>query len=237
LLTRSRIIDDASQLAGGPNNSPVPDGVPESLRFILAADLETEMIRDLNQSPEDHLVSSVPIQLNYQQQDFIVPGSNVESPCYVSVKVIDPPVWWPNTSDVEITNLSQLTQNFRERRIACAFYDQRPIKGKVSWLPLGTETLTVWYDRSPITDPSPDQATFTITDSYVPLLKLLLAAQMMEMTGKPIGAFLMSRIDRGMKQWEKYVKRNRQPGTVTKASWIDSRRRSGGYYPNEFLVR
>lgn len=237
MLTRSRIVSDASALAGNPPDTPQPDGIPASVRFFIAADLETELIRDLNLSPEDHLVSSVPIQLSYQQQEFIVPGSNVESPCYVSVKVVDPPVWWPNTSDVEITNLSQLTQNFRERRIACAFYDQRPIKGKVSWLPLGTETLTVWYDRSPQTDPSPDQSTFTITDGYLPLLKLLLAAQMMEMMGKPVGKIMEGRIDRGMKQWEKYVKRSRQPGTISKPSWIDSRRRSGGYYPNEFLVR
>lgn len=237
MITRSRLISDASSIAGNPPNTPVPDGIPESDRFVWAADLEVELIRDLNLSPEDRLVSSVPVQLNVQNQDFVVPGSNVESPCYVSVAITDPPLWWPNSADIEITNLAQINQNIREGRLAVAFYDQRPIRGRVSWQPLGTETLTVWYDRSPQTDPSPDLSTFIITDSYVPLLKLMLAAQMREAMEKPIGTMLMARITRGLDQWSKYVRRNRQPGTVVKPSFIDSLRRRGNQWSSEFPLR
>lgn len=240
MLTRSRIIADASALCGEPNTSPLPEGIPESTRYFLVSDLETELTRDLNLSPTDHLISSTPVQLGVQEQDFIVPGSNVESPCYVSVTIDDAPLWWPRSPDVEITNLAQINQNILEGRLAVAFYDQNR-KGRVSWLPLGTETLTVWYDRSPQTDPSPDQSQFTITTSYVPLLKLMLAAQMLELMGKPIGAMLMSRISRGLQQWEKYVRRNRQPGTIEKVNGLTALRSRSRYgrniWSSEFPVR
>ena len=240
MLTRSRIISDASGICGNPPTTPMPDGIPEADRFIWAADLETELVRDLNLSPEDHLVSSTPIQLQVQNQDFLLTGNGVESPCYVSVEIPDAPTWWPNSRDVEITNLAQINTNIWERRLAVAFYDQNPIHGRVSWLPLGTEVLTVWFDYSPQTDPSADQAQFTITAGYLPLLKLMLAAQMMEAMGKPIGTMLMSRIDRGLKQWEKYVKRNRQPGIIQKPSFDGGpwrRQRGAGVWNSEFPIR
>lgn len=238
MLTRSRVINDASAMAGSPANTPMPDGIPEHVRWFTLADLETSLILDGNLSPENRFVSSTPVQLQAQVQDFLLPGASIESPCYVQVTIDDSPVWWPRSPDVEITNLSQINQNIREGRLAVAFYDQNPIKGKVSWLPIGTETLTVWYDRSPVTDPSADQAQFIITTGYVPLLKLMLAAQMMEMMGKPIGTMLTARITRGLAQWEKYTKRNRQPGCVEKPVFQSRRSRyQQGVWTSEFPVR
>lgn len=237
MLTRSRIVASASALAGEPPNCPMPEGIPEFLRYETLADLESAFLTDLNLSPEDRTVSSTTVNLQVDNRDFSLPGSNIETPCYVSVTSSDSPEPWLRARDVEITNLSQLNQNYRERKLAIAFYSDKPRQAKVSWNPTGLETLTIWYDRSPQTDPSPDQATFTIADGYLPLLKLMLGAQMLEMMGRPIGTMLASRIDRGLKQWEKYVKRNRQTGCVEKAQWAPKRARSGaGIWTSEFPI-
>lgn len=232
MLTRSRLISDASAIAGGPANSPLPDGVPESLRFTTASELEVELCRDLALSPEMRLVSSTPIQLQVENQDFTLPAGDLEAATYVSVSTAD-----GQPRDVDITNLSQLNINRQEGRLAVGFYGERPQRGRVSWIPTGTETLTVWYDRSPQTDPSPDQATFTITDSYLPLLKLMLAAQMLEFTGKTVGPVLAARISRGLKQWLKFVDRNRQSGVVEKSSWSPKSQQGPGIWSSEFPVR
>jgi len=237
MLTRSRLIADSSSFAGEPPTTPVPDGVPEALRFSLLADLETELIRDANLATEDRYVSSTPVQLQIDTRDFVLSGANIESPCYVSVISSDMPAPWNRDRDVDITNLTQLNQNYREGKLAVAFYSDRPRRGRVSWNPTGLETLTVWYDKSPQVDPSVDQATMTITDSYLPLLKLLLAAQMLELMKQPIGNMLKSRIQRGLSQWEKYTKRNRQSGTVEKSSWAPTRRTGRGPWNSEFPIR
>jgi hypothetical protein len=88
----------------------------------------------------------------------------------------------------------------------------------LSWTPRAGETLTVWFDRSPNTDPSAEQSTFTITDSYVPHLKLMLAAQMLEMMNKKPGPVLTTRIAKGVEQWEEFVASGRQQGVVDKGT-------------------
>lgn len=240
MITRSRIISGASGLAGEPPNGPLPSGVPEWLRFETAADLETELIRDLNLSSENRTLASTPVNLTLDSQDFTVPGGGaVETVAYVSVVTSDLQPPWITPQDVDITNLSLINDARRDGKLKVAFYSDRPQQGRVSWIPQGNEVLTIWYDKSPQTDPSPDQSTFTITDSYLPLLKLLLAAQMLELMNKPIGAMLQSRITRGLEQWREFVNRTRNQGVIQKTAWRPGRymERGRGPWTSEFPVR
>lgn len=221
MLTRSRIITGASALAGDPPNEPLPGGVPEWLRYETAADLETELMRDMNLSAENRTLSSYPVQLQQGSQEFTLAQPNLERVSYVSMTFVDSTDMQP--IDVEIGNVATIYGSGRDGRRVVAFYDDAPQRGIVSWQPSGNESLRLWYDRSPVTDPSADQANFTIATSYVPLLKLLLAAAMMEMLGKDIGKMLMSRITRGMKQWEKFVRDSGQQGIVQKTPWRPGR--------------
>lgn len=222
MITRSRIVSGGSALASEPPDEPLPRGVPMHLRYELCADIETDLLRDVNLSSENRAVSMTEITFSPQQPDFAVDVPDLETPCYAQLLLL-PTDAFP--VDVEITNLSLLLGKTFGRRLCVAFYDDHPQQGKVSWLPTGEETLRLWYDRSPVTDPSPDQANMTLTDSYLPLVKLLLAAQMLELTGKTVGAVLQSRITRSMKQWERFVTQSRQQGVAIKEPW----RRSRGY--------
>lgn len=226
MLTRSRIVSSASALAGEPADEPLPRGVPESLRFETAADIETELLRDLNNSTENRAMAKVPVRLQPQNREFTLPQSGLEDAAYISLSFDESPNVTP--IPVNITTASMVDAEARDGRRSIGFYGDKPQTGITSWLPSGTETLTIWYDKSPATDPSADQSTFTIAQSYVPLLKLLLAAQMLEWMGKPLGAMLMGRISRGLEQWKDYVTNGKQQGIVEKHAWRPGRYNSGG---------
>lgn len=236
MLTRSRIITGASALAGDPPNEPLPGGVPEWLRYETAADLETELMRDMNLSAENRTLSSYPVQLRQGSREFVISQPGVERVSYVSMTFNDNRDTVP--IGIEIGNVATIDGSASDGRRVIAFYDDAPQRGIVSWQPSENESLRVWYDRSPITDPSADQANFAIAASYVPLLKLLLAAAMKEMLGQEIGKMLMGRITRGMKQWEKFVRDNGQQGVVHKAGWSPTRysRAGRGQWASEFPV-
>jgi hypothetical protein len=214
MLTRSRIIAGASAIAGEPPNEPQPGGVPEWLRYETAADLETELLRDENLSAANRTLASYEVRLAKDQREFAVTQPGLEDPVAVSMRYHDNTQLRP--LDIEISNIVLMSDNERESKRAIAFYSDKPQQGMVSWKPLGTEILRFWYDRSPETAPDADKSTFTITESYVPLLKLLLAASMLEMMGKAPGAMLASRIQRGMDQWKRYVKNGKQQGVIKK---------------------
>jgi hypothetical protein len=233
MLTRSRIISDASGYAGEPPDEPLPNGVPEWMRYSIAADLEVELLRDLNLSAENRTLSSVPVRLRQGTRDFDLTESGLENPSFATLAFSGNPN--ANPLPVDITNLSLLPGVADDGRRAIAFYGDNPQRGVVSWSPSGDETITIWYDRSPDTDPSAEQSTFTITASYVPLLKLLLAAQMLELIKQPIGEMLKSRISRGMDQWKKFVKQSKQQGIVQKTAWRPGRYRNSEpapFWPN-----
>jgi len=221
MLTRSRIISDASGYAGEPPDEPLPTGVPEWMRYAIAADLETELLRELNLSAENRTLSSYQLRLQAGNREFTVGQPDFENASFATLSMNSNPNASP--ASIDITNLSLLPGITDDGRRAIAFYSDKPQRGMVSWMPSGDETITIWYDRSPQTDPSVDQATFTIAASYVPLLKLQLAAQMLELMNKPIGVMLASRISRGLKQWEKFVKASKQQGVIQKTPWRPGR--------------
>lgn len=195
--------------------------MPEWLRYELAADLETELLRDENLSAANRTLASFSVRLSPGQREFSVSQTGLEDPTFVSVTFDGSPDTVPDP--VNITNAALIDSEARDGRRSVAFFSDKPQRGMVSWVPAGNETLRIWYDKSPATDPNPDQATFTITDSYVPLLKLLLAAQMLELTKQPIGDMLKSRIARGLKQWEKFVRSGKQIGVIQKTPWRPGR--------------
>lgn len=215
MLTRSRVIAGASGLAGEPPDEALPTGIPMWLRFEMAADMETEMIRDLNLSVQNRTMDRKQIQLNGDSREFTLPQSGLENPVYITVGRVGTDA---NPVEVDISNIALLEKDSRDARRTVGFYGDNPQRGVLSWTPNAGDTLTVWYDRSPNTDPSADQATFTITDSYVPHLKLMLAAQMLEMLGKKPGPVMASRIAKGMQQWEQFVSSGRQQGVVDKGT-------------------
>jgi hypothetical protein len=236
MLTRSRIIQGASGLAGNPPNEPLPTGIPEWLRYETAADLETELMRDMNLSTENRTLASYPVRLRQGQREFVISQSGLENVSYVALRHNDSPDMVPDP--IEIGNVGTIDGSAQDGRRVVAFYDDKPQRGIVSWNPSGNEVLTLWYDRSPVTDPSADQANFRIADSYVPLLKLLLAAAMREMLDKPIGKMLESRIVRGMAQWQKFVNKSGQQGVVQKTTqWRPGRYGRGqSQWASEFPV-
>jgi len=193
------------------------------LRFETAADIETELVRDLNLSPQNRTMSKFPLRLTPGSREFTINQPGLEDPAYVSLTHDNEPNMVP--LDVDIGNATLMNSAAMDGRLAVGFFDDKPQRGITSWLPDGTETLMIWYDRSPNTDPSPDQATFTISDSYVPLLKLMLAGQMLELMGKPIGKMLEARISRGLAQWEQFAKRGKQQGVIKKTAYRPGRYR------------
>lgn len=220
MLTRSRIIGDSSALCGEILDEPLPRGIPMNVRFAIAAAMEVELLRDANLSSENRYLSLTEVTFSPGDPDFTVDVPDFETPAMASVKVSAED---RNPQDVAITNLSLLIGKARDEQLAIAFYDDNPQKGRLSWTPTGRETLLLGYDRAPATDPAPTQAAMTLTDSYLGLLVLLLAAQFKEMLDQPIGKVLESRISRGLKQWETFVKQVRQQGVAQKSSWQPSR--------------
>src|SRR5688500_14979760 len=126
MLSRSRIISGASAIAGEPPNEPLPGGVPEHLRFETCADIETELIRDLNLSTENRTIASTPIHLTGDSQDFALPGGlAVETPAFVSLSSANADPNFPNfpeSLDIEITNLSLLNDAYQDGKRKVAFY-------------------------------------------------------------------------------------------------------------------
>jgi hypothetical protein len=228
-LTRSRIISDASGYAGEPPDEPIPAGIPEWMRYSIAADLEVELLRDLNLSAENRTLSSYPLRLQPGNREFTVSQADLENASFATLTYSSNPN--ANPVSLNVTNLSLLNGIADDGDRAIAFYSDRPQRGMVSWIPSGDEVITIWYDRSPNTDPSPEQSTFSIAASYVPFLKLLLAAQMLELMNKPIGEMLKARISNGTKQWKKFVRQSKQQGIVQKTSWRPDRYGSAGIPP------
>lgn len=224
MLTRSRVIAGASGYAGEPPDEPLPTGIPHWLRYEMAAEIETELLRDHNLSVQNRTMSRVPLHLAAGQREVALPSADLEDPVFVTMSRENEPNLVP--IPVEISNVVLSSTDARLGKPTISFYDDKPQRGILSWVPDGGETLTVWYDRSPPTDPSAEQSTFRIQNSYVPLLKLLLAAQMLEMLKQPIGEMLKSRIARGMAQWEKFVKSGKQEGLVEKTTYLDEQRGS-----------
>lgn len=195
------------------------------LRYEIAADIETELVRDMNLSTANRTLAKFPVYLHGGQREFTISQAGLEDPAYVSMTVEGGSEMVP--LPIEIGNVATLDHDALDGRRVVAFFDDNPQRGIVSWEPNGSETLQIWYDRSPATDPSPEQSNFTISDSYVPLLKLLLAAQILELLKQPIGELLKNRIARGLKQWEKFVKSGKQQGIV---------RKTVGFRPERFRV-
>ena len=234
-LTRSRVIAGASGLAGEPADEPLPGGVPMWLRYEIVADIETELLRDLNQSIQNRTMAKTPIRLRPNQREFTLPQSGLENATYISLSIDGNPNVIPES--IDITNVSTIDMDAREGRRTIAFFDDKPQRGFTSWLPTGREVLTVWFDRSPDTNPSAEQSTFRITDSYVPLLKARLAAHMLELLKQPIGPMLTSMIARGMSQWQQFVERGQQQGVVEKPTWRGSMRQEPtGWWDTEFKI-
>nr|AUN37434.1 hypothetical protein [uncultured bacterium] len=228
MLTRSRVIAGASGLAGEPPDEPLPAGIPQWLRYEMAADIETELLRDMNLSAQNRTMASYPIRLNAGEREFSLTQAGLENPVFIALGRDGAPNEIPQP--VEITNLSNIYDDARANRRSVAFFADKPQRGMLSWIPQNGETLTVWYDRSPNTDPSAETSTFTIQNGYVPLLKHRLAAWMLELLGKPIGAMLAASIQRGMDQWQSFVSRERQEGLVEKTTYRGSRNTGGSVY-------
>lgn len=214
MITRSRLIAGASGIAGEPPDEPLPTGVPHWLRYETAADLETELMRDINLSAENRTMASYTVRLGNGQREFTVSQPRLENAAFVSLSYPDQPNRQP--IDVEIGNVALIGDDERRGKRTVSFYDDKPQRAILSWSPGDNEELRIWYDRTPNTDPSAEQSTFTIADAYVPLLKLLLAATMLEMMNKPLGELLKARITSGREQWKKFVKNSRQQGIVQK---------------------
>jgi len=228
MLTRSRVIAGASGLAGEPPDEPLPGGIPHWLRFEMAADIETELLRDLNQSDQNRTMARAVVHLNAGAREFTLQSFGLENPVYIQLSRDSDSQAIPES--IDISNIATLDADSRDGKRTAAFYGDKPQQGMLSFLPTGDETITVWYDRSPNTDPSADQSTFTITDSYVPLLKARLAAEMLELLGKPIGPMLVAKITRGMKQWEDFVTSNRQQGVIEKTPGLRRGRQPRSIY-------
>jgi hypothetical protein len=216
-LTRSRVVAGASGFAGEPPDEPLPTGVPMWLRFEIVADLETELMREANLSTQNRTMSKVPVRLIAGNREFSLPGIGIEDAAYITLNTEGTASLVP--LPIEISDISVVEADAGIGRRTVAFTSDKPQRGLLSWVPGNDETLTIWYDRSPVTDPSADLQTFSITDSYVPLLKLLLAAQMIELMKQPLGEVLRSRIARGMKQWDKFVRKGKQQGIIKKTSY------------------
>jgi hypothetical protein len=216
MLTRSRVIAGASGLAGEPPDEPQPSGIPMWLRYEIAADIETEMIRDLNLSVQNRTMARTEIYLTPGSREFSLPNAGLENAVHITLQRSDA---GEQKRTIDISNIALLEGDEREGKRTVGFYGDKPQRGMLSWSPASGDKLIIWYDRSPNTDPDPETATFTITDSYVPHLKLMLAAQMLEMLDKKPGPVLAARIARGIEQWEQFVASGRQQGVIEKSTW------------------
>lgn len=237
MTTRSRIISGASALCGQLENIPIPQGVPMSTRYEVCCDLEIELLRDLNLSTENRAVGSFPVPLPPGSRNITITNPEMETPCFVQVQFNSSDIRW---QDVQIVNLGSLEREYLAGHLAIAFYDNNPQQAMLSWEPsLSTgETLRVWFDRSPVEDPEMTGQT-DIDFSYVGYLKLMLAAQLMELIGKAPGPVMSARLVRSEGQWQRFVKQSRQQGLAEKIPWRGMRSQRGrrGPWAADMIIR
>jgi hypothetical protein len=227
MTTRARLASGVRTLCGGPPDCPLDSGgLPEHLIYETLLDVESSMLIDAELSDQNRRVSKKVVPLNPNAYDFAVNASDYQAPAFVQLRVNAQDAYqWP----VDIVNLASIDRYGQEGKLGAAFYDTPP-RVRLSWLPAAGEQLTVWYDRSGEQDGATADES-EVSDPYSVHLKLQAAAQCRELMKLPVGDVLAMRIAKGEKQWQRFVRSNRQQGLVDKPS---SHPRAGVRYAGRF---
>jgi hypothetical protein len=199
-------------LCGEPIDAPLSQGgLPDNLIFEELVGFEAMMLSDLNLSAKSHRVALTEMTLQADQESFDLPVGDFHDPAYVYLRT-------DNTSDfwhpVEIVEHSSLAGAQESGRLAIAF-SGTPAVGYFSWLPDGSHTLRLWYERDGNDAPSMADTT-ELGNLYDEFLKLQTAAQCREHLKMEIGGMLQSRLAKSERQWQKYVNRGHQRGVAAK---------------------
>lgn len=231
MTTRSRIIFDARQLAGGPPDQPLPDGVPESLCYSLCVDIEEMMLRDTTLSSLKRRVTVEEIPLTQNQIRFPFGNVIASTPVYAQLRLSPSDTF---KMDVDIVNLDQLDGYRRDRRLAIAFDDDPP-NVNLTWKPDPTHSLFVWYERMPDVDPAKD-TDLAINAAYGAHLKWQLAAIIAEKWGKPLGETMKAMMMKSEQQWLKFTKQSFAQGIQRKRPWRPGRYKRPSVSPGGFRI-
>lgn len=232
-LPRSQLIASIRTLAGEPPDTPLPEGLPTSLIFEELVGVEAMMLRDLDLTKKNARVAMTEIDLTQDQEDFSVSLGDFHAPAYVYLRQDSSSNYWYPVEIVEHSSLGQAAQN---GTMAIAF-SGTPSTAYLSWMPDGTQTLRIWYERGG--DDYPTLAGSTeLGNLYDEYLKLQVAAQCREHLKLELGSMLSARLAKSERQWSRYTTRGHQRGIGTKTPVYNSRfrRRYSGLDRTRFYV-
>lgn len=196
-------------LCGEPRDVPLPDGLPDNLIFEELTSIETEMLRDLDLSSQSRRVAKVEVSLSAEQDEFAISAGDFNASAFAYLQTdVNSNIWYP----VEIIDHAGLVQAGIDGHLAISIVGTT---GYTSWVPDGSHTLRLWYERDGMDDPGLAEST-ELGNLYDEYLKLQTAAQCKEHLGLKIGDVMMARLAKSERQWQRYVNRGRQRGTAYK---------------------
>jgi hypothetical protein len=233
-LQKSQILSSIRTLCGGPPDLPLPDGLPSELIFEEINNYEAVMLRDLDLGQKNRRVTKVEYTLTSNQEDLPISETDFHAPAYVYLRTDSTNDLW---SPVDIVEQSTLPEAAASQVLAIAF-SETPQVARFSWMPEGSHTLRIWYERAGNDRPSLDDTT-EIGSLYDEYLKTQVAAQCIEHMGKEIGPMLQTRLNKSEGQWKRYVSRSSQRGAGFKARSFTPpryRNRSTGVDRTRFFV-
>lgn len=228
--TRASLASSVRLLCGELPDCPISEGgLPSNLIFEELSNIEAELLRDLDLSIQNRRVRMEEIPLS-SLDSFTVGASNFQAP--TAAYLMTPTAsdfWYP----VELTTTEALPEATAAGRLAIAFSAGT---GYFSWLPEGGQTLRLWYERSDSNTPLLATGT-ELASLYDEYLKIQCAAQCRQYLKLDLGSVLTARLERGEKQWQRFVNRSNQRGSAQKQPvFTPARRRYLGVDRTRFFV-
>jgi hypothetical protein len=229
-VPRASLVGSVRVLCGEPPDLPLSQGgLPDNLIFEELVSVEAMMLRDLDLSGKGRRVSLTEVSLQQDQDSFTIPAGDFHDPAYVYLQTDSASdLWHP----VEIVGQSGLAEANASGRLAVAVVGTT---GYFSWLPDGTHTLRIWYERSGNDAPTMGETT-EIGNLYDEYLKLQTAAQCREHLKMEIGPMLQSRLAKSERQWQRYANRGHQRGVGAKSAVFIRHSRFSHLDPHRFFV-
>lgn len=226
MQSRSRIISSIRTLCGEAGDAPLSEGgLPTSLIFEELVGIESMMLRDLNLSTKSARVAKAEIDLGQDDESFTVPQTDFHTPAYAYLRTDQSSDFWYPVEIAEQPSLGQLAVN---GTLAIAF-SGTPRTGYFSWIPDGTQTLRIWYERDG--DDAPTMAGSTeLGNLYDEYLKLQCAAQCREHLKMELGQVLSARLAKSERQWRDHVTKGQQRGLGSKTPSLNIGKRHFGPY-------
>lgn len=220
-VTRQWLKNSVRTLCGEPADLPLPDGLPDNLIWEELISIETEMLRDLDLSSQSRRVAKIEVSLSAEQDEFAITAGDFNAPAFAYLQTdVNSNIWYP----VEIVDHAGITQAGISGVLAVSIVGST---GYTSWVPDGSHTLRLWYERNGMDDPALGEST-ELGNLYDGYLKLQAAAQCMEHLGRKIGDVMAARLVKSERQWQRYVNRGRQRGQGAKnpVFWPNRMRRN-----------